>query len=205
MPLALILPSGDQWYLLRKPQIRLDKGDTLSLLVQFLLKPWVPCAPPPASLLLSGLFGLAATEPTLSFLHFSLFPPKSAPFSTWRLQLCCSFLCFFASRPPSPIISATVLASVPVPVPVPIRCSSTGLHLRPRSRPPSYCKKCVVCVCVCCHHIYFGRQTCGRTSRVHTGSLHPSSAVLALIFLARRTQPFLSLVDREVEFCVPTN
>ena len=28
------------------------------------------------------------------------------------------------------------------------------------------------------------------------------SAVRALIFLARRIQPFLSLVDREVEFCV---
>ena len=37
----------------------------------------------------------------------------------------------------------------------------------------------------------------------HTGFLiHLSSAVLALIFLARRIQPFLSLVDREVEFCV---
>ena len=31
------------------------------------------------------------------------------------------------------------------------------------------------------------------------------SAVLALIFLARRIQPFLSLVDREVEFCVLNN
>ena len=30
------------------------------------------------------------------------------------------------------------------------------------------------------------------------------SAVLTLIFLARRIQPFLSLVDREVEFCVLT-
>ena len=39
----------------------------------------------------------------------------------------------------------------------------------------------------------------------HTGSLHLSSAVLALGFLARRIRPFLSLVDREVEFCVPTN
>ena len=29
--------------------------------------------------------------------------------------------------------------------------------------------------------------------------------VLALMFLARRIQPFLSLVDREVEFCVLTN
>ena len=36
----------------------------------------------------------------------------------------------------------------------------------------------------------------------HTGFFHLPSAVLALIFLARRIQPFLSLVDREVEFCV---
>ena len=39
----------------------------------------------------------------------------------------------------------------------------------------------------------------------HTGFLiHVLSAVRALIFLARRIQPFLSLVDREVEFCVLT-
>ena len=36
-------------------------------------------------------------------------------------------------------------------------------------------------------------------------STHLLSAVLiTLIFLARRIQPFLSLVDREVEFCVLT-
>ena len=34
----------------------------------------------------------------------------------------------------------------------------------------------------------------------HTGSLHLSFAVLALIFIARRIQSSLSLVDREVEF-----
>ena len=40
----------------------------------------------------------------------------------------------------------------------------------------------------------------------HTGFLiHLPSAVRALIFIARRIQPFLSLVDREVEFCVLTN
>ena len=40
----------------------------------------------------------------------------------------------------------------------------------------------------------------------HTGFLiHLPSAVRALIFDARRIQPFLSLVDREVEFCVLTN
>ena len=39
----------------------------------------------------------------------------------------------------------------------------------------------------------------------HTGFLSLPSAVPALIFLAGRTQPFLSLVDREVKFCVLTN
>ena len=39
----------------------------------------------------------------------------------------------------------------------------------------------------------------------HTGFfIHLLSAVRALIILARRIQPFLSLVDREVEFCVLT-
>ena len=39
----------------------------------------------------------------------------------------------------------------------------------------------------------------------HTRSfIHLLSAVRALIFLARRIQPFLSLVDCEVEFCVLT-
>ena len=35
--------------------------------------------------------------------------------------------------------------------------------------------------------------------------IHLPSAVLALIVIARRVQPSLSLVDREVEFCVLTN
>ena len=39
----------------------------------------------------------------------------------------------------------------------------------------------------------------------HTGFLHLPSAVLALIFVARRTQPSLSLIDREAKFGVPTN
>ena len=50
----------------------------------------------------------------------------------------------------------------------------------------------------------------GRTSRLtqeegHTGFLiHLLSAVRAFIFLARMIQLFLSLVDREVDFCVLT-
>ena len=39
----------------------------------------------------------------------------------------------------------------------------------------------------------------------HIGFLNLPSAVLALIFITRRIQPSLSLVDREVEFCAPTN
>ena len=39
----------------------------------------------------------------------------------------------------------------------------------------------------------------------HTRFLHLPSVVIALIFLARRIQPFLSLVDRQVKFCVLTN
>ena len=35
--------------------------------------------------------------------------------------------------------------------------------------------------------------------------LHLPSAVLAFIFFGRRIQPFLSLVDREVEFCALNN
>ena len=47
----------------------------------------------------------------------------------------------------------------------------------------------------------------GGTSRGHTGFLiHlPSAAKLASIFLVRRIQPFLSLVDREVEFLRTNN
>ena len=69
----------------------------------------------------------------------------------------------------------------------------------PVSRHPAHLH---VCVCV-----FFPStldiKFVGRTSRGHTGFLiHLLSAVRALIFLARRIQPFLSLVDREVEFCV---
>ena len=57
-----------------------------------------------------------------------------------------------------------------------------------------------VCVCVFFPFI-LGIKFVGRTSGGHTGVLiHLLSAVRALIFLARRIQPFLSLVDREVEF-----
>ena len=39
----------------------------------------------------------------------------------------------------------------------------------------------------------------------HTGFLPFPPAVLALIFIARKIQPFLSHVNREVTFCEPTN
>ena len=62
----------------------------------------------------------------------------------------------------------------------------------------------IVCVCVFFPFI-LDIKFVGRTSRGHTGFLiHLLSAVRALNFLARRIQPFLSLVDREVDFCVLT-
>ena len=58
----------------------------------------------------------------------------------------------------------------------------------------------VVCMCVFVPFIPDVKFV-GCTSRGQTGFLvHLPSAVHAFIFLARRIQPFLSLVDREVEF-----
>ena len=67
----------------------------------------------------------------------------------------------------------------------------------------------ILCVCVFSSHSFWTSMDvpAGVTQEEgNTGfSTHLlSSAVLALIFLARRIQPFLSLVDREVEFCVLT-
>ena len=67
-----------------------------------------------------------------------------------------------------------------------------------------------VWVCVCVFFflpIHFGHQVdvpAGVTKEEgHTGFfIHLPSAVRALFFLARSIQPFLALVDREVEFCV---
>ena len=69
---------------------------------------------------------------------------------------------------------------------------------------------CMMCVCVLFPFILdikFVNISAGVTQEEdHTGFLiHLPSAVRALTFLARRIQPFLSLVDREAEFCVPTN
>ena len=68
-----------------------------------------------------------------------------------------------------------------------------------------------VCVCVFSSHPFWTSSSMDVPAGVtqeegHTGFLiHLPSAVRALIFVARRIQPFLSLVDREVEFCVLTN
>ena len=65
-----------------------------------------------------------------------------------------------------------------------------------------------VCVCVVIPFILDVRLVdvlAGVTQEEgYTGLLHLPSAVLAFIFLARRIQPFRSLVDREVKFCVLT-
>ena len=56
-------------------------------------------------------------------------------------------------------------------------------------------------VCVFSSHFILDVKFVGSISRGHTGFLiHLPSAVLALIFLARRYQPFLFIVDHEVDF-----
>ena len=76
--------------------------------------------------------------------------------------------------------------------------SNTGMAI-------NFSEQCV-CVCVCvfvCVISFILDVPAGVTQEEgHTGFLYLRSAVLALIFLARRIQPFLSLVDREVESCV---
>ena len=66
-----------------------------------------------------------------------------------------------------------------------------------------------VYVCVLSSHLFwtsgFWTYQPGSQEEDHTGFLHLPSAVLAVFVLARRIQPFFSLVDREVEFCVLTN
>ena len=67
-----------------------------------------------------------------------------------------------------------------------------------------------MCVCVYSSHSFWTSSSLDVPAGVtqeegHTGfSIHLLSAVRALIFLERRIQPFLSLVDCEVEFCVLT-
>ena len=71
----------------------------------------------------------------------------------------------------------------------------------------------LVCVCVCVFfssHLFWASSSLDVPAGVtqeegHTGFfIHLLSAMRAFIFLARRIQPFLSLVDREVEFYVLT-
>ena len=64
------------------------------------------------------------------------------------------------------------------------------------------------CVCVFSSHSFWTSSSLDVPAGVtqeegHTGFIiHLLSAVRAFVFLARRIQPFLSLVNREVEYCV---
>ena len=67
-----------------------------------------------------------------------------------------------------------------------------------------------VCVCVFSSHLFWTSSSLDVPAGVtqeegHTGFLILlPSAVHAFIFLVRRIQPLLSLVDSEIEFCVLT-
>ena len=61
-------------------------------------------------------------------------------------------------------------------------------------------------VCVFSSHLFWISSSLDVPAGVtqEEGLTGQVSAVRALIFLAKRIQPFLSLVDREIEFCVLT-
>ena len=67
-----------------------------------------------------------------------------------------------------------------------------------------------MCVCVFSSHSFWTSSSLDVPAGVtqeedHTGFLvHLLFAVRAFIFVARRIYPFISLVDRKVEFCVLT-
>ena len=73
-----------------------------------------------------------------------------------------------------------------------------------------FCRSHCTCVCVFSSHSLWTSSSLDVPAGVtqeegHTGFfIHLLSAVRALIFLTRRIQPFLSLVDCEVESCVLT-
>ena len=88
--------------------------------------------------------------------------------------------------------------------------SSRARGVTPAPKPLPRARPLVLC-CVFSSHPFWTSSSLEVPAGVtqeegHTGFLiHLPSAVRALIFVARRIQPFLSLVDREVEFCVLTN
>ena len=87
-----------------------------------------------------------------------------------------------------------------------VTLDTLGREFEPDKRDFSHCV-----VCVFSSHSLWTSSSLDVPAGVtqeegHTGFLiHLPSAVRALIFVARRIQPFFSLVDREVEFCVLTN
>ena len=93
-----------------------------------------------------------------------------------------------------------------------ILITKTSDQTRQRGHALSTCTRVCVCVCVCVFssHSFWTSSSLDVPAGVtqeegHTGFLiHLLSAVRALIFLARRIQPSLYLVDCEVEFRVLT-
>ena len=87
--------------------------------------------------------------------------------------------------------------------------ASFALSIQTTSRIVNVTRLIYVCVCVLSSHSFWTSSSLDVPAGVsqeegHTGFLIHLSAVRALIFLARRIQPFFSLVDHEVEFCILT-
>ena len=134
--------------------------------------------------------------------QFFLLPHKSPPFPTCRLQQFCGFLRFFASLPPSPILS-----SFPFPFPFPLLSSLPSPF---PSAPSGVCVCVCVCVCVFFSHKPIGPQpypvicVVANPVRGYAGqektSVYFSPRVLFFVFRSL----WLSTVDSSALFVVST-
>ena len=168
----------------------------------------MPCAPPPASLVLSILSGLAATGSTLSFYIFSSFRPSLPRFPLGASTTTLRFLALLrrlSSALPDPVL---------VPVPVILVCLFVCVCLKKNlnaSRPSEH----PVLLCVVIPFIILDVRLGGRTSRGYTGGRshrisHPPSFCGACCNLLSRegfSRPFFPLSTVKgilyIEFGVP--
>ena len=124
---------------------------------------------------------------------------------------CCCGLRNYASdvRPTDPLAACVESPSLTLASGI-VSCTSNGglKYIKKLSRPIEESRH--WCVCVFSSRLFWTSSSLDIPAGVtqeegHTGFfIHLLSAVRALIFLARKIQPFLSLVDREVELCVLT-
>ena len=118
------------------------------------------------------------------------------------MEMCAKYRPVFSLSPKKLGKYATAVATFPLPT------GTKPVNIPPNQANPLQEKVIDQCVFVFSSHSFWTSSSLDVPAGVtqeegHTEFLiHLLSAVRALIFIARRMQPFLSFVDHEVEFCV---